>query len=166
MSMARRSGTPPGMRDLAIELEVTPGALYRHVEGQAQLVALVIDAVMRHVAMPAEDEAPDPWERIRLHVRSLTSVLDDHPGLDRIIAGHADDSAAARLRQRWLVKQLEQGGLSAADARRSYGVLTMYWLGSRQPPRAFSGAFYFGLDRLIEGLRAAGRRQQLILPRR
>jgi AcrR family transcriptional regulator len=142
------------MRELATELTVTPGALYRHFDGQAQLTALMIDAVMDQVAMPGAADEADPWKRIRIHVRSLTETLDEYPGLDQLVAGHGDDSAPARMRQRWFLQQLQDGGLVAADARRAYGVIYTYWLGSRQPPRRFAKAFYFGLDRLIDGLRS------------
>jgi AcrR family transcriptional regulator len=154
LALARRSGQPPGMRELAATLSVTPGALYRHVASQAELVELMIDAVLGEVVMPTECEEPDPWQRIRRYVRSLTTILDAHPGLDRLIAGFGDASSAAKRRQRWFLRQLRSSGLGLADSRRAYGAIHTYWLGSRQPPRAFADSFEYGLDRLIDGLRA------------
>jgi AcrR family transcriptional regulator len=152
LAMARASGEPPGMRELAAALSVTPGALYRHVTGQVELVELMIDEVMEQVVMPDESQ-PDPWQRIRDYMRSLTSILDSHPGLDRLIAGYGDSSAAAKARQRWFLRQLRSGGLGSAESRSAYGAIHMYWLGSRQPPRRFADSFEFGLERLIDGLR-------------
>ena len=153
LSLTRQDGEPPGMRALAAELEVTPGALYRHVTNQQQLVALMINDAMERVEMPEVAEGADPWEPIRIHVRSLMGILDTYPGLDGLIARYGDSSPAARLRQRWLVRQLQAAGLARADAVRSYGALDMYWLGSRQRARRPRATFYFGLDRLLDGLR-------------
>jgi AcrR family transcriptional regulator len=144
------------MRRLSTELGVTPGALYRHVSGQSELLALMIDDVMERIEMPDAGRETDPWQRIRLYVQSLTRVLDAYPGLDRLIADHAATSAPARLRQQWFVEQLQAAGLSRADARRSYGVIQMYWLGSRQPGIRSRATFFFGLDRLLDGLRGLG----------
>jgi len=108
LSMTRQGGEPPGMRALAAELEVTPGALYRHLANQQQLVALMINDAMERVAMPRSTEESDPWERIRIHVRSLVGILDSYPGLDSLIARYGDSSPAARLRQRWLVTPLRR----------------------------------------------------------
>lgn len=142
------------MRGLAADLDVTPGALYRHLSNQEQLVALMIDTVMENVAVPSADDEPDPWERIRRHVRSLVSILDAYPGLDSLIARHGDSSSAARIRQKWLVEQLRLAGLPRADAVRAYGALDAYWLGSRQRAHLSPATFYFGLDRLLDGLSA------------
>jgi AcrR family transcriptional regulator len=153
LSLTRQDGEPPGMRALAAELEVTPGALYRHLTNQQQLVALMINDAMERVEMPEPAEQADPWERIRVYVRSLMGILDTYPGLDRLIVDYGDSSPAARLRQRWLVRQLQSAGLARADAVKAYGVLDMYWLGSRQRERRTRATFYFGLDRLLDGLR-------------
>jgi AcrR family transcriptional regulator len=142
------------MRALAAQLEVTPGALYRHLASQEQLVALMIDDAMKRVVMPEASEEPDSWERIRIYIRSLIGILDTYPGLDRLIAQYGDSSTAARLRQRWLVRQLQSAGLGRADALKAYQVLDVYWIGSRQRGRRARATFYFGLDRLIDGLRA------------
>ena len=145
------------MRGLAAALDVTPGALYRHLTGQDQLVALMIDDVMDHVAMPAADDEPDAWERIRLHVRSLMAILDTYPGLDSLIARYGDTSAAARIRQKWLVEQLQAVGLTRTDAVRAYGALDIYWVGSRQRTSLSRTTFFFGLDRLLDGFRELAR---------
>lgn len=157
LSIAQRGGNPPGMRELAAVLSVTPGALYKHVKGQAELIELMIDAVMAQVSIPGDDDEVDAWSRIRTYVLSLTRVLNEHPGLDRLVAGYGDDSVAARRRQRWFMHQLREAGLDNADARRAYGAIYMYWLGSRQPPRQFTMSFEFGLDCLIDGVRVHGR---------
>ena len=153
LALTQRAGQPPGMRVLAAELGVTPGALYRHVTNHQELVALMISDAMERIAMPEPVEEVDPWEPIRIHVRSLMGILDEYPGLDSLIARYGDSSPAARLRQRWMVRQLQSAGLSRADAVRAYGALDMYWLGSRQRERQPRATFYFGLDRLIDGLR-------------
>jgi len=59
----------------------------------------MIEAVMVRVAMPDANDEADPWERIRIHVRSLMSTLDAFPGLDSLIARYGDSSTAARIRQ-------------------------------------------------------------------
>jgi AcrR family transcriptional regulator len=153
LSLTRRIGEPPSMRRLATDLDVTPGALYRHLTSQEQLVTLMIEAVMVRVAMPDANDEADPWERIRIHVRSLMSTLDAFPGLDSLIARYGDSSTAARIRQRWLVQQLAAAGLSRTDAVRAYGSLDIYWVGSRQRVQQTRTTFYFGLERLLDGLR-------------
>ncbi|MGV0793292.1 TetR/AcrR family transcriptional regulator [Mycolicibacterium sp. XJ1819] len=154
MAMTKSAGEPPSMRSLATELTVTPGALYRHFDGQAELVTSMIDEVMDRVEMPDEDFEPDPWQRIRAHVLSLTSTLDAYPGLDQVVARHGDSSAAARVRQQWMLQQLRLAGLNRRDATRAYGALDMYWLGSRHRTERSAATFRFGLDRLIDGLAA------------
>jgi AcrR family transcriptional regulator len=153
LSLTRQDGEPPSMRTLAAELDVTPGALYRHLTSQQQLVALMVDDAMERVAMPGPVQEADPWERIRIHVRSLMGILDTYPGLDKLIAQYGDSSPAARLRQRWLVRQLQSAGLARADAVRAYGSLDMFWIGARQRAQRPRATFYFGLDRLLDGLR-------------
>lgn len=153
LSLTRRIREPPSMRRLATDLDVTPGALYRHLTSQEQLVTLMIEAVMDRVAMPDANDEADPWERIRIHVRSLMSTLDAFPGLDSLIARYGDSSTAARIRQRWLVQQLAAAGLSRTDAVRAYGSLDIYWVGSRQRVQQTRTTFYFGLERLLDGLR-------------
>lgn len=153
LSMAQRGGDPPGMREVAAALCVTPGALYKHVNGQSQLVELMIDAVMAEVPIPDDRDDVDAWSRIRIYVLSLTRVLDEHPGLDKLVAGYGDESAAARSRQRWFMQQLRSAGLKSDDAKRAYGAIHLYWLGSRQPPRRFVTSFEFGLDCMLEGVR-------------
>ena len=153
LALTQQDGEPPGMRALAAQLGVTPGALYRHVANQEQLVSLMITDAMERVAMPESTEGTDPWEPIRIHVRSLMGILDAYPGLDSLIARYGDSSPAARIRQRWLVRQLQAAGLARADAVRAYGALDMYWLGSRHRDRQSRATFYFGLDRLLDGLR-------------
>jgi AcrR family transcriptional regulator len=139
------------MRKLAAELGVTPGALYRHLSGQSELIALMIDDIMERVEMPDSEVESDPWQRIRIHVRSVNKVLNGYPGVDRLVARNADSSASARRRQRWLVDQLRAGGLSRPDAVKAYGALETYWLGSRHRNALSPATFYFGLDRMIEG---------------
>lgn len=157
LGLTKTAGEPPSMRTLASELSVTSGALYRHVAGQAELVTLMIDEVIGRVAMPDEATEPDPWQRIRFHVDSVTKTLDAYPGLDRLVARHGDSSAATRVRQQWTMEQLRSAGLSRRDAARAYGALDIYWLGSRQRTDRSVATFRFGLDRLIEGLRAHSR---------
>jgi AcrR family transcriptional regulator len=153
LSLTRHDGEPPSMRALAAELAVTPGALYRHLSSQRQLVTLMVDDAMERVEMPDPAREPDPWERIRTYIRSLTRVLDACPGLDTLIAGYGDNSPAARLRQQWLVRQLQSAGFRRADAIKAYQSLDMYWIGSRQRTHKTNATFYFGLDRLLDGLR-------------
>jgi AcrR family transcriptional regulator len=153
LALTRQDGEPPGMRVLAAQLGVTPGALYRHVANQEQLVALMITEAMERVEMPEPAEGDDRWDAVRIYIRSLMGILDEYPGLDGLIARYGDSSPAARIRQRWLVRQLQAAGLTRADAVRAYGALDMYWLGSRHRDRQSRATFYFGLDRLLDGLR-------------
>ncbi|MEM9033609.1 MAG: TetR family transcriptional regulator [Actinomycetota bacterium] len=69
------------MRRLAEALGTTPATLYRHVDGQDDLVAAVADAVISTIEVlppPADDEIAE-W--LTAAVRSYRTILLQHPGV-------------------------------------------------------------------------------------
>jgi AcrR family transcriptional regulator len=72
------------MRRLAANLEVVPGALYRHVRNKQQLQDLVLDNVLAEVEVHL-DPSLDWTDQLKVLAGRLRRVLEDHPGVAGIL---------------------------------------------------------------------------------
>src|SRR5512132_1322407 len=72
------------MRSLAARLGVVPGAVYHHVRNKQQLQDLVLDNVLAEVDVHLDPSLP--WtEQLKLLAHRLRQVLEQHPGVARIL---------------------------------------------------------------------------------
>lgn len=146
------------MRSVSDELQVSVGALYKHVGGRDELVALVAEEVLGQ-APPMAPEAGDGWLALRAQVLGIQALMDCYPGLDRVIIEHSPKSPTANELRRQGMAALRKEGLTLDEAHRVYRAVTWLWLGSRaalQVPtrkQADIDTFAEALDILISGLK-------------
>jgi AcrR family transcriptional regulator len=147
------------MRTVADELQVSVGALYKHVSGRDELVALVVEEVLSQ-APPMSPDGGDGWLALRAQVLGMQALVDRYPGLDQAIIGHSPDSPTANELRRRGMAALEGEGLTPDECHRVYRAVTWLWLGSRvalqSRPRTDKDidGFAEALDILISGLKA------------
>jgi AcrR family transcriptional regulator len=159
LKLARNRLAELTMRTLADQLEVSVGALYKHVSGRDELLALVVDAVLDQ-APRMDADVGDGWLALRAQVLGVRALVDRYPGLDEAVTAHSPRSAKADELRREGMAALQREGVSAGDAHKVYRAVTWLWLGSRAAlegrarRRADIDTFAEALDILIVGLKA------------
>jgi AcrR family transcriptional regulator len=115
------------MRTLARELDVSTMALYHHVASKADLLVLLVDAVLARIPVPPPDHG-DWVERLReLNERSV-EVLSAHPGLDRVMFDMPPTPEGLRLMDGY-VQILLDAGFPEREAALAFSVVHSYGLG-------------------------------------
>jgi TetR/AcrR family tetracycline transcriptional repressor len=152
------------MRGLADELEVTPMAIYYHVDNKKALLALVTDSILADIRVP-EPDAGDWPTRLRLLNEETSRVLGPYPGIDAMMIDLGLTEQGRRLMDANVQILLdagfdERGALLAYNVLHSYGVgrvtIESRLRGRRRP----AGADLSGLPALrriagaVEGLHA------------
>jgi AcrR family transcriptional regulator len=165
------------MRALAIDLGVTPMAVYHHVPNKDALLQLVADAVIADVDVPLAEIGS--WDlRLAKLARELRSRLAAFPGIGPYLLGSDIVSPAADRIVAAAIAMLVDAGFSERDANLAFTAVHNYVLGrlyveaSLRGPRLRrlrgkrAGAppapiailpaddhFEYGLDHLMRGLR-------------
>lgn len=158
LKLARKRLADMTMRSVSDELQVSVGALYKHVAGRDDLVALVVEEVLGQ-APPMAPDAGDGWLALRAQVLGIQALMDRYPGLDQVVMAHSPTSPTANELRRQGMAALQQEGLTLDEAHRVYRAVTWLWLGSRvalQGPtrrKADIDTFAEALDILISGLK-------------
>lgn len=146
------------MRSVADELQVSVGAVYKHLAGRDALIALVVEEILGQ-APPMAPEAGDGWLALRAQVLGTQALMDRFPGLDHVVIAHSPTSPKANELRREGMAALQNEGLTLDEAHRVYRAVTWLWLGSRVAldGRARTDAdidtFADALDILITGLK-------------
>jgi len=146
------------MRSVADELQVSVGAVYKHLSGRDALVALVVEEILGQ-APPMAPDAGDGWLALRAQVLGIQALVDRFPGLDHVVIAHSPNSPKANELRREGMAALQKEGLTLDEAHRVYRAVTWLWLGSRVAldGRARTDAdidtFADALDILITGLK-------------
>ena len=146
------------MRSVADELQVSVGALYKHVAGREALIALVVEKILSQ-APPMSPEVGDGWLALRAQVLGLQALVDLYPGLDQAVIAHSPNSPKANELRREGIAALQAEGLTLDEALRVYRAVTYLWLGARVAVtgRARNDAdidtFALALDVLLSGLK-------------
>jgi AcrR family transcriptional regulator len=159
LKIARKRVSDLTMRAVSDELQVSVGALYKHVAGRDELVALVVEEILGQ-APPMSPDAGDGWLALRAQVLGIQALMDRYPGLDRVVMEHSPKSPMANELRRQGMAALQREGLTLDEAHRVYRAVTWLWLGSRvamQSPmrkRADIDTFAESLDILIWGLKS------------
>jgi AcrR family transcriptional regulator len=161
------------MRTLAKELRVPPMTVYNYIPSKRALHELVVNHVLRPIRLPPLEEGS--WEqRMRQLQREVRHTVGKHPGLSlsRYGAGGAE---AARLAEGVLLI-LGGAGLDPGDAALAFATLYTFMVGqievdvitrsrggrpeatleevTRSANCSRDELFEFGLDAVIEGLKA------------
>jgi len=161
------------MRSVADELQVSVGALYKHVAGRDALIALVVEKILSQ-APPMSPAAGDGWLALRAQVLGLQALVDLYPGLDQEVIAHSPNSAKANELRREGIAALQAEGLALDEALRVYRAVTYLWLGARVAVQGRArndtdiDTFALALDVLLSGLKEniAERRDNAVTTRR
>jgi AcrR family transcriptional regulator len=158
LKIARKRVVDLTMRSVGDELQVSVGALYKHVAGRDELLALVVEKILGQ-APPMAPDTGDGWLALRAHVLGIQALMDRYPGLDDAVMAHSPNSPKANELRREGMAALQQEGLTPREAHKVYRAVTWLWLGSRvslegRPRRqADIDTFAESLDILISGLK-------------
>jgi len=162
------------MRALAAELGVPLMTLYNYVPSKDALQELVLNHVLRPVRVPPPDAGS--WdERIRQLERDARRAMARHPGLS--LSRHGRGSREAMRLTEGVLSILADGGFSPDEAALAFAALYAVTLGqleigamaaargghveasfkaaTRPAHLSRDNLFDFGLDAMIEGLKAA-----------
>jgi AcrR family transcriptional regulator len=159
LEIAQRRIEDLTMRAVADKLQVSVGALYKHVAGRDDLTALVVEKILSQ-APPMSPDAADGWLALRAQVLGIQALVDKYPGLDEIVIAHSPNSPKANELRHEGVAALVSQGLTADEAYRVYRAVTYLWLGSRVAVRGRRtrnksdiDTFASALDILLTGLK-------------
>lgn len=115
------------MRALARELGVSPMAVYYHVGSKKDLLALLIDDILKHIEVPPPDFGS--WEdRLRELSRRSAGAMAMLPGIDQAMVNMRPTPEGWRLIDAY-VQILLDGGFSERNAALGYSVIHSYSLG-------------------------------------
>ena len=159
VKIARRRVSDLTMRAVSDELQVSVGALYKHVSGRDELLALVVEEILGQ-APPMAPDTGDSWLALRAHVLGIQALMDRYPGLDDVVIAHSPKSPKSNELRMQGMAALQQEGLTLDEAHKVYRAVSWLWLGSRsalegRPRRqADIDTFAESLDILIWGLKS------------
>jgi len=147
------------MRAVSDELQVSVGALYKHVAGRDDLLALVVEEILGQ-APPITPDTNDGWLALRAHVLGIQALMDRYPGLDDAVIAYSPTSPKANELRSQGMAALQLEGLTLEEAHKVYRAVSWLWLGSRtalegRPRRQTDiDTFAESLDVLIWGLKS------------
>ena len=162
LALAQRIGVNNvTMRALATEAGTSASSVYYHVTNKAEMLDLLIDAVLSRIATPTVGD----WEeRIVVLYRNAWRAMIDVPGIASVLQEHPHSRAADDM-DREARKILLESGLARRDIDSAHAVLYIHLLGAVQLEHnrarigAFSPAtpateatFVFGLRVILSGL--------------
>jgi AcrR family transcriptional regulator len=119
------------MRSLAVALECTPRALYRHVAGKDEVLELLADAALGEIPLPSEDG--DPFEAIVEFYVAMREHLVASPAVAEIIAALPVAGPNFRAYGEAVVTRLVAAGLTPGDAVEATIALGQFTIGAAMP---------------------------------
>jgi TetR/AcrR family transcriptional regulator, tetracycline repressor protein len=161
------------MRALARDLEVPPMTIYHYVTSKESLHALVVDHILRDIAVPKADGAR--WEERLVHLLAdARRVFTDHPGVSSRL-GDPGTTEGSRLAM-GVLAILDDGGFASDAAVVCFATLFTFMTGqidldamadaiaNTAPPSTLEGVtrstrfsrdelFELGCNAVIEGLK-------------
>jgi len=116
------------MRRLAEALGVTPMALYRHVSNKDEILAEVVDAVLRDAGLP--DVGAGDWAGwLAAAAHQLRTLLVEHPGALGVFCREPVTTPAAAARLAEGLERLQAAGFGTDEAARAYAAVHTYTIG-------------------------------------
>jgi AcrR family transcriptional regulator len=164
--VARREGLDQlTVRALCSELGVTAPSVYRHFATKDLIVDMVIDDIVRRIALPGPD-AGDWADRLRVCFISAHDEVAPYAGLAARMGHQMPGSPSARRNGAFLLELLGGAGLQQSDAQKViFAVFVYVWghlLADDAARRIGEGEidedqsreqFLWGLDHLIGSFR-------------
>jgi TetR/AcrR family tetracycline transcriptional repressor len=127
--LAERGFEALTMRSLALRLDVSPNALYSHVESKTALIDDVLDDVLSEVQVPDID-VEDPSTGLHAIMASTYDVLLAHADLVPIyLARRGARGPIAQHLGEIILALLARGGVTGPRAREALRVLIGYTIG-------------------------------------
>lgn len=149
------------VRSLATELGLSTTAMYRYVDGKAELLNLIAEATLASVDLPETG----PWQqRLRVFARSARQAMLRIDGIAEVLQTHPAKGAAQQVDL--LMQQLViDAGVPPSRRESARLLLMIFVMGSVSFEQAIDGLphglkvapdtrFEQGLDTLIAGLEA------------
>jgi AcrR family transcriptional regulator len=118
------------MRALATELEVSPMALYNHVQDKDELVDLMVDLMLGEVDTTSREG--DWLTQLRALVCSYHQALADHHQLARVYSRRVRIGPHGLLIMERAIGLLLEGGFSPSEASDAFFALFTYTAGYHQ----------------------------------
>jgi TetR/AcrR family transcriptional regulator, tetracycline repressor protein len=117
------------MRALAERLEVSPNALYSHVESKTALIDDLLDELLAQVDAPSPD-VEDPSAGLHALMASTHAVLLSHPDMVPLyLARQGARGPNARRLGDVMLELLARTGVTGPKAREALRVLIVYTIG-------------------------------------
>jgi AcrR family transcriptional regulator len=126
------------MRALATELDVTPMAVYHHVQNKSELLQLVADAIVGEVAVPPTADGSCEV-RLAALVRELRVQLAEFPGVGPYLLGSDIPMPAADRLVESGIEMLVEAGFAAEEAALAFTTVHNYLLGRLYVEAALRG---------------------------
>jgi len=134
---------------LAARLGISEAALYRHFSGKAAIFDALIDlaqAQIRQDLAHIDATEPDARKRLRKHLSALLLFSQRHPGLAKVLTGHALEDAPQQRHanaviagiQAHLARGAQEALAGRADADTASRALT-HWVAGCWQRRAQGG---------------------------
>jgi AcrR family transcriptional regulator len=115
------------MRQLAVELEVAPMALYRHIANKDDLIDAMVDVVFSEIGLPA---GGSDWKTaMRQRAIALRDVLLRHRWAIGLMESRRNPGPATLRHHDAVLGKLRAAGLSVAMAAHAYSLLDSYIYG-------------------------------------
>jgi TetR/AcrR family transcriptional regulator, tetracycline repressor protein len=163
LTLAQRIGVGEvTMRGLATEAGTSASSVYYHVANKAEMLDLLIDAVVSRIAVPTVGSWQD---RLVVLYRNAWRAMIDVPGIASLLQQRPHTHAADNM-DRETRKILHESGLGRRDVEAAHAVLYIHLLGAVQlehnrtrvgapslAPRASEATFVFGLRVILSGLK-------------
>jgi len=128
--LAERGLEALSMRALAARLDVSPNALYSHVESKTGLVDDLLDDTLAAVKAPHPD-VEDPLEGLHALMASTYEVLLVHAELvPAYLARQGARGPNARRLGELMLALLQRAGVTGPDAREALHVLIVHTIGA------------------------------------
>lgn len=124
-------------RTLAARLDVTPMALYRHVEDMDEVIGVIVDRLLEDLGTP--HPSPDWQSWLRNLAQAFRADLRTHPDMLALFARRPITSPAARQRLQAAIDVLGGAGFSTDEATRAYAAVHTYTIGFSALGRAGAG---------------------------
>jgi AcrR family transcriptional regulator len=152
MRVTKRAGLDRlTMRALAAELDVTPMAVYHHVQNKAELLQLVADAVVADVEVPPASAGP--WEtRLSALARELRDRLAEFPGVGPYLLGTDVPTPGADRLVESAIAMLVEAGFDEEEAALAFTAVHNYVLGRLYVEASLRGPRYRRLRQKRSGL--------------
>ena len=95
--LLENSATKITINNIAKEIHVTEGAIYRHFRSKEDIFEAILTYMEANILTPfktVQEQSTDTERRLELVFNAVNNFLEGHPGLARLLLGHGATEAA------------------------------------------------------------------------